>query len=377
MQQYRPFVPLLALLVAALPSRARHAPPSVVPAQRADSPRSPRQGSRTTGYTLQELGTLGGPEIWARAINTRGDAAGSSSDARGRRRAFVFRNDRLTLLAARRELFPTDAFAINAAGTVVGQFRTASHQHAMCYRNGVAEDLGTLGGHYSSALAVNRAGQIAGWAETRNLDAHAFLYSAGKMRDLGTLGGATSQAYGINDAGEVVGAAGTRDGEDHAFRYRAGRMEDLGTLPGGRSSQARAINELGAVVGSSIGADGVSRPFIYQDRRMREIVSPSGGAGEAYAINASGQVVGSRGVPSSDASHAFLYSDGVMWDLNALIPRSLGWELHQAVGINDAGQIVGTGVVRGRLRAFRLTPAAAPPTLYRTLPHGRRIDAIQ
>jgi hypothetical protein len=67
----------------------------------------------------------------------------------------------------------------------------------------------------------------------------------------------------------------------------------------------------------------------------------------------------------------------MMRDLNALIPRSLGWELHQAVGINDAGQIVGTGVVRGRRRAFRLTPVAAAPTLYPTLPPGRRSDAMR
>ena len=38
---------------------------------------------------------------------------------------------------------------------------------------------------------------------------------------------------------------------------------------------------------------------------------------------------------------AFLYSGGVMQDLNSLIDPSSGWVLGQATGINDSGQVVG------------------------------------
>ena len=44
------------------------------------------------------------------------------------------------------------------------------------------------------------------------------------------------------------------------------------------------------------------------------------------------------------AQHAFFYN-GVMNDLNDLIPAGSGWELVTAFGINDAGQIAGTGVI--------------------------------
>jgi probable HAF family extracellular repeat protein len=76
-----------------------------------------------------------------------------------------------------------------------------------------------------------------GWSELAGGDAHAFLYDGSKMVDLGTLGGHNSSALAINDKGEIVGAAETRSGELHAFIYRKGTMTDLGIL-GGETSRA-------------------------------------------------------------------------------------------------------------------------------------------
>jgi probable HAF family extracellular repeat protein len=45
-----------------------------------------------------------------------------------------------------------------------------------------------------------------------------------------------------------------------------------------------------------------------------------------------------------------------MTDLNSLIPAGSGWVLTSARGINDAGQIVGTGTISGVQHAFLLTP---------------------
>ena len=61
---------------------------------------------------------------------------------------------------------------------------------------------------------------------------------------------------------------------------------------------------------------------------------------------------------------AFLYSGGVMTDLNTLIPSNSGWTLDGATGINDLGQICGTGVnPSGQTDAFLLTPTPEPSTL--------------
>jgi hypothetical protein len=54
--------------------------------------------------------------------------------------------------------------------------------------------------------------------------------------------------------------------------------------------------------------------------------------------------------------HAFLWKDGVMVDLNDLIPKHSPWILQSAAGINDSGQIAGQGVINGEVHAFLATP---------------------
>jgi len=45
-----------------------------------------------------------------------------------------------------------------------------------------------------------------------------------------------------------------------------------------------------------------------------------------------------------------------MRNLNNLLLPNSGWELNSVVGINNKGQIIGTGKFNGQNRAFILTP---------------------
>jgi hypothetical protein len=49
-----------------------------------------------------------------------------------------------------------------------------------------------------------------------------------------------------------------------------------------------------------------------------------------------------------------------MLDLNDLIKPGTGWVLATANGINDAGEIAGSGTYYGSVRAFVLSPAPEP-----------------
>ena len=79
-------------------------------------------------------------------------------------------------------------------------------------------------------------------------------------------------------------------------------------------------------------------------KRRREIVGAS---------------VSAPGLASGNP-RAFLWQQGVMTDLNALIPADAPLYLLTAFGINDAGEIVGFGVTgEGDIHGFLATPATA------------------
>jgi len=80
-----------------------------------------------------------------------------------------------------------------------------------------------------------------------------------------------------------------------------------------------------------------------------------GGWSYAASINNTGQVVGFATI-AGGARHATLFSNGTVTDLNSSISAELGWTLTEAFAINDAGQIVGNGVINGEQHAFLLAP---------------------
>jgi uncharacterized repeat protein (TIGR01451 family) len=68
-------------------------------------------------------------------------------------------------------------------------------------------------------------------------------------------------------------------------------------------------------------------------------------------VNASGQVVG-YGSRTAGGTVAIRWRDEVAIDLNAEIVAAPGWHLDTALGINDAGWIVGTGTQAGAPRSY-------------------------
>jgi probable HAF family extracellular repeat protein len=307
--------------------------------------------------TITDLGTLGGPASAAYAINSSGQIVGGSR-AIGSNvdHPFVYSGGVMTDLYA----LGGTAYGINSAGQVVGNYQTGS---GAFLDTGIAPtDLGTLGGSRSEAAAINNAGQIAGGSfQPGNTFEHAFLYSGGKMIDLGTLGGTLSEATGINSAGAVVGYSylAVYSGGNaivHAFLYSGGSMTDVGTLSGSLSV-AEGINDEGQIVGvSSISAgSSVQHAFLYSGGTMTDLGTLTGfsDGSIAYGINNAGEVVGAS-TTADGSSHAFVYDNGIMIDLNSLLPANSGWELSGARGINDLGQIVGSGTIGGQVRAFLL-----------------------
>jgi MYXO-CTERM domain-containing protein len=292
--------------------------------------------------------------------------------------------------------------AISANGQVTGYFSTNGVNYDAFLYDGVAHDLGPFAGGNTVGSDINSTGQVVGYSQAVGVLTRAFLYD-GTMHDLGSLlpgGGAI--AYSINDSGQVTGTSPTPTAQnyEHAFLYD-GTMHDLGTL-GGRTSLGAAINNSGQVTGTSDTATGLPHAFLY-DGTMHDLGS-LGGASHGLAINSSGEVVGESYPSGGGFLHAFLY-DGTMHDLavigagttnnsyatgindrgqvvgylagasdqpflydsvhgvvnlNTLIVPGSGWSLISAADINNAGQIVGTGIFNGKDHAFILTPTPEP-----------------
>lgn len=348
------------------------------------------RASAAVEYTILDLGTLGGSTSYGTGINDAGQVAGYA-DKKFNQGSDAFRtapnavinsttSDLGTLGSGQVSL----ARAINASGQVVGQsFIDSDDTTYHAYRTtgagviNAAGDLGTLGGNNSDAYGINASGQVVGESEVTvgSFAVHAFRTAANspiqRSDDLGTLGGSQAGADGINASGQTVGFSYLADNTTfHAFRTAAtGKISDsgtdLGTL-GGDNSFAYAINDSGQVVGWAETAGNVTQDAFRTSAdgavtAASDLSTLGGTTSEALAINAIGQTVGYSLTNENRSQDAFFVDvTGAMQDLNSLIAPGSGWQLTEADGINNSGQITGYGTINGLPNAFLLTPIPVP-----------------
>jgi probable HAF family extracellular repeat protein len=322
---------------------------------------TPARGAMTAStYIVEDLGTLPGDYASiAQGINRFGDVVGWSAGPTGTR-AFLYTNATgMTALAAPAGRPVTTARAISANGTIVGTASTGGSDigHAVRWRAGTVQDLGTLGtGQYSYARGVNSAGDTVGTSHTGSAS-HAFLFTdASGMVDL-TPTADDSQAEGINDAGQITGWRNWR-----AFRLTGTTFTDLGTA-GFANSFGTAINSSGQVAGHVISGTGNAEQIFRYTSGAMVILGGLGEYNRAYGMNTAGDVVG-EGLPVLGLQQGFVYTDANgMQGLNQLIDPASGWFILGAGGINDAGQIAAWASGPNGQRALRLTPGTPAPSV--------------
>jgi probable HAF family extracellular repeat protein len=324
-------------------------------------------------YTVTDLGSLlpsfSGSSSNGMGINSSGQVTGSTTFGQVQFvsegfRAYRYSAGIMTPLGTTAGATGSYGYGINATGQVTGFSTTAvvGPDHAFLYDGSVMKDLGTLGGSTSYGYGINASGWVTGGSDTTaSGQQHAFLYNGTGMVDLGTMktdwsGNADpsgfSAGYGINDNGWVTGWTEVAPGGySEAFLYNGTTMTSLGTFSGGTTGSGGAgINNSGQVTGWASmdkGGSQVSHAFRYSNGTMKNLGSLGGSFSGGLGINAGGQIVGQA--DTLDGYYrAFFYSDDTgMIDLNSLIAPGSGWVLNSANGINDLGQIVGTGTITG------------------------------
>jgi probable HAF family extracellular repeat protein len=302
----------------------------------------------------------------AHDINERGDVAGLGFFADGSVHAFFWSGGEMKDLGTLGGK-QSRATALNDRAEVIGssEQKESNGSHAVRWSDGHIEDLGTFGGTFSDALDINERGSIVGYASTAAGQSHAFLWRDGVMTDLGTLGGLDSAAYRINARGQILGWSTTKVGGQHAVLWDDGVIRDLGpttatafrlnargdAIFGGRPSpyfwsegvtteilpagaippiEALDLNDRGQVAVAARNEEGRDEAFVWRTgAAVRIETGASPGFVSPLAINLHGQVAGFAG------GRAFSWKDG---KLTWLAPDDVN---SSAVGLNDRGQVIG------------------------------------
>ncbi|MCC7291980.1 MAG: hypothetical protein IT449_07965 [Phycisphaerales bacterium] len=256
-----------------------------------------------------------------------------------------------------------NAFGVNAAGWVVGRAENADGEYGPCiWKNGPAEDLVTLGGPGGTAWDINDAGLVVGHAERVDETASAALWVNGRIEDLGIPeDGTQSFARDINERGEVVGHWYPPRERGYYRPFRWTRSEGIVALETLDDSDGLvyAINNHGTAVGFTEPNDGFQHPVVWDaDGRITDLGLVRGDSAWVTGINDENLMVGRAFFPVIDDSHAVLWRDGIVIDLNDYLFGACAWSsLEGATAINPRGQILGSGRLAGESRAFLMTPA--------------------
>jgi len=347
-------------------------------------------------YHIDPLDLFEGATVKPQAINSVATVVGILQPSQGAKQGFVWDPTNKLRKLPVPDGTGAEARAINDAGTVVGADDAAFQAYVwhdvslQPTQLGKPSDLPDAFTH-----AINRYGLIGGGGNN-------FLPNGGFGRPIlwsvpsedptefgQVVEGTLTEVLGLNSATPSI-AVGT------GFWVSTDDLSNMVPLAG----YGKAINDAGRIVGA---ANGV--PAIFDlDGQVTPLPLPAPfDGGQANAVNTSGRVVGTMWIgpagglaggpqertaflfaPSytvspqsaavSQALIDFLQQIGVPigggaglginyipgpWQvvlLQDLIDPNLGWQLGEATGVNDVGQIVGSGWLNGVERGFIMTP---------------------
>lgn len=222
-------------------------------------------------------------------------------------------------------------------------------------------DSGDVSGYIDSQVGVDGKGYISRWPTPWR----AIRWKGLTPNDVGLIGNFTRDTTS-NASGQRV--------EQHdgvAVRRVRTTTEYLDGL-GGKEICGHAINASGQIAGeASLRGDKITHAVRWSGTTAVDL-GTLGGDSYGYAINISGDVVGMSETEAGESARiknkvAFLYTNGKMYDLEALLPRGSGISelktFHFQLGgwlrgnsINDRGQIAASGLFHGHRHALRLDP---------------------
>ena len=188
---------------------------------------------RYSNGVMSDIGKFLGnglPNSYGYGINDNGWVVGAAYKKNNWSEPFAFYYDGsiAALIHDTNYMRDSTAFAINNKGRVAGYYTLTNDlwsTHAFYYQDGHLTDLGTLGGDYASARAINNDDVVVGgsYVDGANAVYHAFVSSGNMLMDLNDLLDSSGadwtlvDAVDINDAGQIIGKGNINGGEERMF----------------------------------------------------------------------------------------------------------------------------------------------------------------
>lgn len=243
------------------------------------------------------------------------------------------------------------AFAVNAAGQVVGQSANGTGGARAFYWDGTLHNLttpGTFGGAY--AISNGSPVYVGGYQETGGVR-HAALWTPASSTTVTVLETSDSFVRGLNDAGTAVGRYVDTNAAVHGAIWRAGAGRiDIPPLAGHVHTSAEDINNDGIVIGTAFGVQSATD--------------------KAWVRLADGELLELAGLPGATGTNAFALSDvvngqfyivgssistdgvrrGVRWTFQlatkTITAEQLG-DMYVATGVTNVGHVSGISAPGG------------------------------
>jgi hypothetical protein len=330
-----------------------------------------------------EVILTGAPGTRAMVIDSDGSMAGFRVSNSGAMQAFYHNNSGETFFNTGNSDAQIYAISQGKMAGVVQLNDTTAMAHTF-QSDGTSLQIGSLDGNFSLAYGINTSGTLTGVSRDPQGRYRIFAHEDGQgMEDVTPQGFESGTGFSINASGQIAGVVEDVSGVERALI--------AGTVSQENNSRAYSINNQGAAVGSVLQNSKVEAVLWNSPTQIQVLPAANFTFSEAYSISDAGWIAGTAGpdpfvgstkshparfsrpglplLKSTSQSTSFItgqqavvWISGSFFNLNELIDPSLGWTLLEAAAINSAGQIAGTGMHLGEMKAFVLNPVnEAPP----------------
>lgn len=319
-------------------------------------------------YHLQSLGTLDGEYSIAYAINNQREVVGWSTTPSNECHAFVWQaSTGMTDLNVPAQIYQVDgghstSLLINKLGNIAGNSESPDgYQNGQAFtwtpQDGARKlnvDTLWLTGFNDSNVAVGYTNTNAGY--------RAFKVDANNNVQPITVPGLNiEQAMQINNQGKILLQARNADNLEQSYILNPDGSTTLISREPNWLITGLLMNDKGTVAGVMENLDsGYHHAFVWNATDgIRELNIGDLDWGVPFALNNQDQMLGGEMSLSTGQQIWTLLENGQAYDLTTLIDSSGdGWSSFKFNGINDNGDIVGSGAYQGRGYAILLTPNA-------------------